>query len=271
MQFKIILLSCLSALTAVLGLNDTDIIRFALNLECLEAQYYSFASNGTALPSQLTSNGPQPIGGQQASLSDNIAAYASQLSSDELNHVAFLTSALGNMTVACPLVDLNKSFSGLLDAAMSTTLSPPFSPYVDDASFLIGGFIFEDIGVSAYLGALGLLHTKGLVAAAASITAIESYHAATVRTLLNDKLDMPLQDYNFTISDALNAISTLRSQLGGGKEALYAPDGSLVIAPADGNSLAYSRNVTEILNIVSFGSANYSGGFYPKGLHGAIH
>ena len=266
-----LLMSCIAALSSVLSYNDTDILAFALNLECLEAEYYSFASSGTGLASNQTGNGPQPIGGEMARLSGNIAEYASGLSTDENDHVAFLNLALGNMTVSCPLVDLNTSFSGLMDAAMNTTLDPPFSPYVDDASFLIGAFIFEDIGVTAYLGALGLLKTLGLMSAAASIAAVEAYHAATVRTLLNNKLDMNLQNYNFTISDALGAISMLRAQLGGGKEDLYAPDNSLSIAPADDHSLAFSRNVTEILNIATFGSANYTGGFYPAGLTGAIH
>jgi hypothetical protein len=269
--FSAISACVIASLQSVFGHNDTDILNFALNLECLEAQYYSVASNGTYLPVQLTSNGPQPIGGQAANLSDNIYEYAMELSSDESNHVAFLTSALGNASVSCPHINLNVSFSKLMDAALETKLEPPFSPYYDDASFLIGAFIFEDIGVTAYLGALSDLHTKGLVAAASAIGSIEAYHAATIRTLLNEKLDIQLQNYNITVGDTLNAISALRSKLGGGKEDLFSSMGSLVIAPADSNSLAFSRNTTDILNIVTFGASDFKGGFYPHGLNGAIH
>lgn len=264
------LFACVAWLQCAFSVNDTDILAFALNLECLEAQFYSVASNGTYLSSQLTSNGPTPVGGEAANLSDNIYEYANELAADEMNHVAFLTSALGNLTVACPLLNLNHSFSALMDAALETKLDPPFSPYADDVSFLIGSFIFEDVGVTAYLGALPLLHTKGLLAPAASIAAIEAYHAATLRTLLNEKLDMTLQNYNITIGDTLNAISSLRAKLGGGKEDLFSPAGSLVIAPADSNSLAYSRNATEIVNIVTFGAKDMKGGFFPHGLN-SIH
>ena len=37
---------------------------------------------------------------------------------------------------------------------MNTSLSTPFSPYVNDLYFLHGAFIFEDAGVAAYKGAL---------------------------------------------------------------------------------------------------------------------
>ncbi len=44
----------------------------------------------------------------------------------------------------------NGSFSIVADAAFNTTFTSPLNPYVDNLSFLLGAFIFEDVGVSAY-------------------------------------------------------------------------------------------------------------------------
>ena len=70
--------------------------------------------------------------------------------SDELSHVIFLRAALGAAAAPMPLINLNASFAAAANAALNTTLSPPFSPFGSDTAFLLGSFIFEDVGVTAY-------------------------------------------------------------------------------------------------------------------------
>ena len=81
-----------------------------------------------------------------------------------------LRELLGDLALPCPLIDIGPAFAAAADAAAGAPLEPPFSPYTDDASFLIGGFIFEDVGVSAYRGALvpaaALLPPRALTPAA---------------------------------------------------------------------------------------------------------
>lgn len=71
---------------------------------------------------------------------------AIEIANDEIAHVDLLRAALGDAAVPCPLVDIGSAFAAAADAAFGTTLSPPFSPYSNDVTFLLGAFIFEDVG-----------------------------------------------------------------------------------------------------------------------------
>ena len=89
------------------------------------------------------------------------------VASNEIAHVNYLRTALGNSSVQCPLVNIGDAFSAAADAALGTTLSPAFSPYVNDLYFLTGAFIFEDLGVTAYKGALASFQSSDIMTAAA--------------------------------------------------------------------------------------------------------
>lgn len=73
-----------------------------------------------------------------------------EIAQDELDHVVFLRSALGSVAVPMPDLNLGDAFSKAADAAVGMTLMPPFLPYSGDIPFLLGAFIFEDVGVTAY-------------------------------------------------------------------------------------------------------------------------
>jgi hypothetical protein len=185
--------------------------------------------------------------------------YAYEIAQDELNHVRFLRSALGTLAVPAPAIDLTNSFNG---AAMAAGIGASFNPFASFDAFLVGAFVFEDVGVTAYSGAAPLLTNKTFLGAAAGIQAVEAYHAAEIRTLI-------LQAGSTYVGYA-NQISTLRATLGGGNETMLSA--TTVVACDTTNAIAFSRTPDQVLAIVyANASSNVSsGGFFPSGLNGNI-
>ena len=250
------------------AITDNDILNFALNLEYIEAQYYIRAFLGRGLdPSDISDpngvgNAGFVLGGSAVPFqTPAIAAYAQKITIDEVNHVRFLRRVLGNAAVAQPNIDLLNSFNALaLEANLVPDANTQFNPFANEVNFLLGAFIFEDVGVTAYAGAAALLQNKDYLSAAASILAVEAYHAGTVRAVLG----------SLGQQAAANAISAVRASVGNGKEQGLSV-GNLLIdtSPADTDSLAFRRSAPEVLNIVYNGRST-GGGFLPNQANGTI-
>ena len=52
--------------------TGTDVLNFALNLECLEAEFYSFAAFGRGLSAAQRGGGDGAVGGRKAKLSPEV-------------------------------------------------------------------------------------------------------------------------------------------------------------------------------------------------------
>ncbi|WP_294237893.1 ferritin-like domain-containing protein [uncultured Sphingomonas sp.] len=262
-------------------ITDADILNFALNLEYLEAQFYAFAANGTGLASsQLTGTGTQGAvtGGKQVTFTDPVvASYAREIAADEAAHVAFLRTALGSSAVAQPAInisgDANGAFTAAARAAGVVGANGTFDPYASDENFLLGAYIFEDVGVTAYKGASPLVSNKTFLQAAAGILAVEAYHAAIVRgTLYAKGIQTP------ALITAAGQISDARDSLDGSSDldqgiAAQTINGQTVsnIVPLDTNGIAYSRSPAQVLNIVYLNRASVTlGGFFPAGVNGTL-
>jgi len=231
------------ALAQIPGGLDAAILNFALNLEYLEAEYYNYAVTGNSITAQgIGINGSGMLGGVKIKANPQVPfatpvfkQYATEIAVDEAKHVAFLRATLmklGVQQVARPALDLQTSFQALLGAN--------FDPFANEANFLIGAYIFEDVGVSAYHGAAPLLKNGNILGAAAGILAVEAYHSGSIRTLLNFLGQQAATD----------AISAARLSLGGGPD--YGVDKGIVVA--DDNALATSRTYRQVLNIVYGGA-----------------
>lgn len=282
--------------------TDAAILNFALNLEYLEAQYYLHATTGKGIVENggTTAGGDGRAGGSvlikdnpQVPFSDEaIAGYAAEIAEDEAAHVKFLQGALnaaGNLAVAQPDLDLRESFNTLAAAA---GLGPKFDPFADDLSFLLGAFIFEDVGVTAYHGAVPLITSKVYLQAAAGLFGVEAYHASEVRTILfglgrNEEplpqrvgTNIGVPPPSLTINQQVAAISGLRDSLDDnpkrpGKvkdkdQGIVDENGNPNIVPTDANALVLSRSTGRVLRIVYGSTSKTPGLFFPNGMNGAI-
>ena len=258
--------------SATSSISDTAILNFALNLEYLEAEYYVRAVTGEGLSAEDTSgryssrrgeneeNGESKarsvVGGRKAVFATPaIEQYANEIAQDELNHVRFLRSVLGANAVAEPSIDLLNSFNALGMGAFGTN----FDPFENENNFLLGSFVFEDVGVTAYQGAAPLVKNKGVLSAAAGLLAVEAYHASEVRLLL----------FQRGLSEATAKISALRASLSGAED----DQGTILngvanIVPTDANGLTFPRSIRQVLNIVYGGVNARRGLFFPDGIQG---
>jgi hypothetical protein len=219
-------------------LTDVDILNFALNLEYLEAEFYTVATTGRRIAESnigITGRGRagDTVGGSKVSLDDRTGTIANQIAIDEQAHVTFLRTALKSDAVAKPAINL---------AALGVGFN-------SQAEFLTVAQIFEDVGVSAYRGAAPLIDNSQILSAAAGIALTEAQHAGILRLLAGDnRLQVPQVD-------AL-AIPTFGL-----------PNGRLFFV--DGNGLSPARTAGQVLKIV-YGGGTSSGGFFPNGVNGTI-
>jgi hypothetical protein len=267
------------------SVTDADILNFALNLEYLEAEFYLRAATGSGLMSSDIGSSPGTVtgGAQVTGLTTAQQNILNEIAYDEQQHVRFLRSALGSSAVARPAIDLTASFNALASAA---GIGSTFNPFSNFNTFLVGAFIFEDVGVTAYAGAAPLLRTAGITAgyltAAAGIMAVEAYHAGYVRTALTAGA-ITLGTTAFPYLTYANQVAMLRASLGGSNETmLTVPSGtttattivtpSAIVAATSSNAIAYARTTDQVLHIV-YGSSTVGvskGAFFPNGLNGNI-
>ena len=271
-------------------ITDNDVLNFALNLEYLEAQFYNLAAFGVTIDKLPT---PIPVavnGGTAGAVTLKpsfakvpfsnplISDYAMETAIEEGKHVTFLQGALGSNAVSMPDIDLYTSFNTL---AMAAGIGPAFDPFSSDANFLIGAYIFEDVGVTAYHGAAGAITSKSILGAAAGILAVEAYHAGLIRTAINQldagsgALASLTQKISATRSKLANPSGTPVDDIGlttvnvslNGSAASYP---ATTFVDADANSVAFARTPAQIIQIVTGGSATNKGVFFPSGLNGTI-
>ena len=298
---------------AAQAVTDNDILNFALNLEYLEAQFYSYAFNGTGLapailtgsgtPGTVATGGTNPPRKVDFTGEPLIAQYAREIAQDEINHVNFLRTALtsANATayVAQPAINISGDANGPFTAAAIaagidlTASGGVFDPYASPNNFLLGSFIFEDVGVTAYKGSSTLIQSATILDAAAGILAVEAFHAGIIRGALYARgvATPELRTNADKISDARDGVDGNTNSAATAVPRLYGDDDQGVspmqvaltssagtttatasnFAPTDANGIAFGRTAQQVLNVVYLNRNQVTmGGFFPNGVNGTI-
>lgn len=257
---------------------EVDALNFALTLAYAEATFYSFGAFGTDLPAAQTTGTGNPgavTGGRQATFSDPVnAQYAREIANDKIAHVAYLRSALGDAAVARPALNIDGgdsgAFTAMARAAGVVTGTATFDAYGSDDNFLLAGFFFADLTVTAYRGLFTSFRQSALVEAAAGIHAVQSYHAGLIRTLIAARGATTAA----LLTNSTN-ISNARDQLDGGvdlDQPVVGTDTLSNIVPTDTTGTVFGRTAAQVLNILFLNRAAVtSGGFFPSGVNGTLN
>ena len=255
--------------------TDAAVLNFALNLEYLEAEFYLRAVTGEGLTMKDAADSDGKAGavygGKEVKFkSKTIANYAREIARDEREHVRFLRAALGKSAVRRPAISLDAAFTAAATAAGVIKKGQKFDAFANDTNFLLAAFLFEDVGVTAYKGAAGLISNKTYLDAAAGILAVEAYHAGAVRTTLYAEAEK-----NHALFGIVQKLSNARDGVDNTKDDDQGIGSTKTsnLVPTDKHSIAYGRPAGDVLNIVYLNTTTKSvskGGFYPNGFNGAI-
>ncbi len=224
--------------------TDIEILNFALNLEFLEAEFYTAAATGQNISAfgitvSGSGNAGATTGGSMipfSSTDDTVQRVAQELAVDERFHVSLLQNTimeLGGTPIAKPAINLG---------ALGLGFASPIE-------FLTLARVFEEIGVTAYGGAANQISNPTVLEYAARILATEAEHVGFIRALIN-QYGIP--------TTALDQVD---------------------VAPPPSGSQFFSTNSNEVTAIRTPGQVLYlayaatnasSGGFFPSGVNGAI-
>jgi hypothetical protein len=247
------------------GPADEDIFQFALNLEYMEAEYYLRGTTGKGIDDADAGTDAGPVtGGKQVTFdTPAVGEFMREVADNELAHVKFYRKTLGDQAVPRPAIDFDAGFAAVAKAA---GLGEDFYPFGNEMNFVLGGMLFEDVGVTAYAGAATVLKNKDFLAAAAGILAVEAYHMGMARSTLYRMGEKAWE--------AANAVSDARDKIDGSddKDQGIRMDEKANVVPSTPDAVAFTRTPEEVLRIVYLTDqpGTNKGGFYPNGMNGAI-
>jgi hypothetical protein len=259
-----LLTGCSSETSAVapVSLGATDVLNFALNLEYLEATFYSYVVKGTDLPSTVLNGSGAVTGAPSAALTftgtnaNQITDMLNEIYYDELSHVRDILTLVGSSAIARPAINLGAL--GTITASNAISIAR----------------LFEDVGATAYTGAAALLSGTPL-GIAAQILAVEGFHAGALRlvSIQNPTLGAYIAADSHDVKPADPGTAALSAAGPSANGGFFATAGAASATTAVPAGFAFTRTTSQVLAIVYANPAagTSSGGFFPNGVNGTIH
>ncbi|BDA43081.1 Desiccation-related protein PCC13-62 [Coccomyxa sp. Obi] len=276
------------ALAAKQNFTDKDIVHFLTNVECLEGLFDTWGTFGHGFNNNLTLGGPVPIGARKASLSDAVQPFMEEVALNEQGHALFTRQAGGDLP--CPPIDFTGGFNKYFGAAYNLTgndtieskFGAPFDPFLNDECFLLSVLSLEELGATGNKGLTGLITNPVLANGVAGLATSATAQATVQRMLLWQIRNNTVYPFNETVQQVFARISALRDSLDGPQmddqglvntdpRTIAVPEYYVNMIPTDIRGLTFSRTPQQIINIVTLGSPDGVGVFFPKGLYGAIN
>jgi hypothetical protein len=247
------------------AVTDADIFNFALNLESLETEYYLRGTTGHGMEAADAGSNPGAVtGGSMVPWrNQDLKQFMEEIAGNELAHVRLYRRMLGRTAVSRPVIDISGGFAA---AAKAAGLGDNFDPFASEMNFYLGGMLMEDVGVTAYHGAIAVLTSKANQDAAAGILGVEAYHMGMARSTL----------YRMgpAARRAANAISDARDRLDGSTDLDQGIEvnGHANFVPSDADAKVFSRTPQQVLRIVYLTDRPgvSRGGIFPNGMNGTI-
>lgn len=251
--------------TAAAEIDDDAIFNFVLNLEYLETEYYLRGTTGAGIGEEDIGADPGEVtGGSLVPFAtDAIRQFGEELAANELAHVRYYRESLGDLAVPRPAIDLAGGFAAVGQAA---GFGADWDPFSNELDFLLGGMLFECVGVTGYHGAVPLIQDKTKQGDIAGVLGVEAYHMGMARS--------QLYQAGATAQQAANAITVARGVLNGMPEIEQGivVDGHANFVPSDERGIVFTRTPQQVLQIVYLTPETgvTSGGFFPNGVNGDV-
>jgi hypothetical protein len=242
--------------------SQTPVLNFALNLEYLEATFYSFITTGADLtgaaivnsgaitnpPAQLVFTGTN---------AQQITDMLNEICYDEKNHVTALLGVLGSAAVPRPAINLGAA--GTITATNALSIAR----------------LFEDVGVTAYAGAVTALSTSALTYAS-QILAVEGFHSGALRlvSIQNPTIAAYVKADSLDVAPVDLGTAALEAAGPTAAGGIFSTAGAATTTTTTPAGFPFIRTTSQVLSIVygpGAASGTKSGGFFPNGVNGSIN
>jgi Ferritin-like domain len=227
----------------------TDLLQFTLNLEYLESEFYTMATQGVTIdqlgvPIDGQGSAGPTVGGRAVhfqSLRLFSREIAIELAANERAHVMLFRNTLQQLGVT-PV------------AKPAINLEPTGREFNDEIEFVIAARRFEELGSSLGAGAAAnpLINTTPFIATLGRLIGVEAQHAGNLRLQIAE-LGIPIMPID------------------GADIVPYPTPGGQAFS-VNSNGLTATRTPGQVLYVAYGGQANAkSGGFFPNGVNGVIN